>query len=210
MDKPLLTTLLFVCLCTVSTQADVVYSQPWTSQATNYSDLGHNLILIDDFTLNDNCLITDVHWWGSYGGTPPATDDFTIDFIDYSTAPSLPAAFSFNVGDVGRTPTPTNPYIYLYSCYLPTPVSVTPGTTCCISIYNNTPSGNWGWMSGQYENGLYWWHSNPNDTYLRVMDKDWDLAFELTTDGDIIPEPVTSFLFIGAVLGGLVRLRRRS
>ena len=36
-----------------------------------------------------------------------------------------------------------------------------------------------------------------------------DLAFELTTDGIIIPEPMTSALFVGSVPLGLGRLRRR-
>ncbi len=210
-----------VCvLCQSVVASTVVYSQPYNTDNAYVSDLIPQL-MADDFVLPMAYDITDVHWWGAYstGTYPlPPSDDFTIAFHtdDGGGFPSADplAGASYAAGDVGRSDTGdtiSGDAIYAYSYDLPAPLSLAGGTTYYISIYNATPDSNWLWETGDGPNDLVWYRSSPTEDWIIVSGSGDDLAFELTVaNGEvIIPEPVTSTLFVGSVLLGLGRLRRR-
>jgi len=98
----------------------------------------------DDFLLSSAATITRVEWTGRYGGTPNATDDFTIAFFedDGSGGPSgfgLPNSatqVSFDVGnDVSRTASGIG-NIFNYSADVS--FSASAGTRYYMSVFENT------------------------------------------------------------------------
>ena len=214
--------ILLLCAFALSTHAAVVYSQPYNTHdnidAVYTSDANNVYIIVDDFILDRDYLITDVHWWGVYlySAVLPE-DDFTIDFLPYNSGPALPPLASYDVLQVDRTDTGdvwTDPHsgaqftIYRYSYDLPSPLPLVGGTPYCISIYNNTPFGEWALSYADSLAGDIWYHSSPANTDFQPSRP--DSAFELTANnGALIPEPLTCLLFGGSVLLGLGRLRRR-
>ncbi len=209
-----------VCvLCQSVLASTVVYSQPYNIGTAIYSDVNFPQLAADNFVLPVNYGITDVHWWGVYDitfGPVPASDNFTIAFHSQTGGgwPSVfPTVANCAAGDVGRTPTGDtvgNLPIYAYSYDLLAPLPLAGNTTYYISIYNDTTDSNWAWVSGDAPDLVFWYRDLTVQDWI-VEGSGYGLAFQLTVpDGDvIIPEPVTSALFVGSVLLGLARLRRR-
>lgn len=171
----------------------------------------------DNFIFRVDSTVRDVHWWGTYafGLTPPDADDFTIRiFNDDGGVPEDDPFYEVSVGnavnrvDTGLLILGTFP-LYSYSAVV-TDVALLAGTTYWLSIVNNTVD--------DLDDEWYWATSNSaaGDAQIRVTDDGvWDpigveLAFNLTDDAGIIPEPSTVVM---AGVGGLallgVGLRRR-
>ena len=224
--------LLAVLACPAAVQGDVVvYSQPCSTEYAIFSDLSRfteGYFAADDFELADECRITDVHWWGVYLVEPPPDDDFTIEFYeDVSGSPAMDPFESFNVGPVTRQYAEKDLVtqgggvykIYGYSCYLTTPVDLSGGTRYYLSVYNNTEintDDDWVWMSAGTPTGTeeVWWRDSQTMAWALISTEPPYIprelvAFKLT--GTVIPEPVSSLLFVGSVgLGLLWRKRHRA
>ena len=214
--KLIVLSVVLVCAFALSANAAVVYSQPLSALWALYSDTGFPHFAADDFVLNAHYDVTDVHWWGVYADTSPGddppADNFTVEFYLEDTSPGLPAYRSYSASAVSRTFVQAGGGmdIYFYSYDLPAPLSLSAGATYYLGIYNSTPLGEWAWCKGTdgTGNGSAWVRGSLGDPYHTFGDG--DLAFELTVpDETIIPEPITSALFVGSVLLGLGRLRRR-
>jgi hypothetical protein len=160
----------------------------------------------DDFTLEANALISDVHWWGRHH--PPMSsgyDDFTFTF--YEDVNGLP-------GDVLLETRVANelvvsqefPWLNVYRARLSEPFSAISGTRYWLSIFNADPNAVWVWgnsSEGNSESASLWLPFNNG----------WDLNTSFGGDGAfqmaVIPEPGTGVLFAAiAVTAGIYRYRR--
>jgi len=209
--------------------ADVIYSQePLDGGFAIVSDfLFFGEQELDDFVLDaGGATITDVHWWGAYGGDPDPTesDEFTVRFFEESEAasgvPSGTYLYEYVTGAADRTATAmTTPgygahdggVVYEYMFFLPTPIALDGDTNYYLSIVNDSESL-WGWLQGEDLAGGHWYRTG-DPAYTGTWAPSGiggDFAFELT--GTPIPEPATLLILggLGAGLAGARKLRRKS
>jgi hypothetical protein len=218
-------------LCTVailanSAYAEVLLPNPLTGPshgfASNWSG-GVGYAIADDFTLNTNAIINDVHWWGFYNGLESGgdlpEDNFTINFwTDDSGMPGdLLTGTSLTVTRTGTGFIESNEEfpnidsdIYYYAADLAEGVGVTGGETYYIELFNSTADRSWCWSDKRPAIGDLWYRSgnlpgwSPHETGV----SDTDMYFELTGTSVPIPEPAT-VLLLGTGLVGLVGFRKK-
>ena len=174
----------------------------------------------DNFSLAPGgTTITDVHWFGAYAftGTPPASDNFTIQIFD-NLAAGGPGSLlhTIPVGNVGRVDTGmtiefTDFTVFSYAAII-SPITLSSATTYWLSILNSTtndPNDNWAWATAVDTGG------NSRARFLTMpLPPSWgvpqgvELAFALTDDSSTVPEPST-LLLLGSGLAGVAAWRRR-
>jgi len=215
---------------TFSASADPIFSQgPVDGGIAIVSDFGFLEQELDSFVLDPGgAMVTDVHWWGAYGGDPDPTssDEFTIRFFEESeTASGVPFPlgtylYEFITSSADRTATAmTTPgygahdggVVYEYMFFLPAPISLDGDTNYYLSIVNDTESL-WGWLQGEDPGGGHWYRvGDPAYTGSWTPSTiGGGFAFELT--GAPIPEPATLLILggLGAGLAGARKLRKKS
>lgn len=163
----------------------------------------------ETFTLGASTSFDTVHWFGTYafGGTPPATDAFTIAF--YDTTGDIPNAtplanLTFTAGNaVNRTLTQATVEgfdIFQYSSALSGPVTLGPGTYG-IGIVNDTtsdPDDDWAWATSSRV-GAFFVRRDTSATYDRVPGG--NLAFRLINSAEAVaaPEPGSIALLLSTL-----------
>ncbi len=221
---PLLVIVALATVPATARSSGVLYSNPsdypgssWVSWDSLY-DGTSGYVLFSSFQLTQSSLISSLSWQGDYcsndlAANPPSADStsFSLDF--YTSAGGVPGAFlsgeTVGVGGGGVQETllgndsillgfvtPTTASFYDYSVNLPTPISLSGGTTYFLSIVANTtnPVGlpYWQWMSGGYNGPTYSsYSSGPQASSSRTF----------TLEGSAVPEPSSLVLFVLGVVG---------
>ena len=200
--------------------ADLIFDQSIDLAESSglISDFEHGGQTADDFVLQrGESTVTDIHWWGVYGSIfgPETFDMFTIRiFGDVGGAPGINPVFDSFVGDIGRLDTgvdqggPDGNDVFAYSVNI-SPLPLSANTTYWLSIVNDT---------GIFSNALWFWPTGDfgNATERFGDGQAWDpafgrLAFQLTDDAIVVPEPATWALFAAGLLGvGLLSRRRNA
>ena len=187
-------------------------------ELTVITDISLPLIIADDFVLDDDMILTDVHWWGTYwldGSPTPATDDFRVELFagEPDGTPATSPLASFAVGDIGRTDTGNTDFqgnaIYAYSVDLDTPVALAGGTEYYLSVVNNTANSTalWAWSATDSLDNLgYFLRNEDSEPWVATVVPS-NFAFNLT--GTVVPEPA-SFTLIGLGLAAIALRRRRT
>jgi hypothetical protein len=167
--------------------------------------------IAEDFVLGSYSSLTEVRWWGVYGGTGGSTDDFLVDLYQSPlVVGSLPLA-SYTTPAV-RTATAlrgvSDAVIYEYRFELPEPVDLAPGTYF-IGV-RNSPSDQSYWYWQVAEGDAFWVRpvGEADPTPWQQQTDTPGLAFEIVG----VPEPAASgaasvsILLLGAF--GVSRRRR--
>lgn len=163
---------------------------------------GVSAFYTDDFSLDQDSLVTSVNWTGIYvfDDTPLPTDDFEIAiYADAGGMPEANAAFAFDVGvarvDSGFDFNSGIDFdIYEFSATLPDPVSLSASDVYWLSIRNRT--------FGDDDDWLWTGINGDGNSYFAVDGGDWEpgssrLDFQLFGTNQI-PEP-SSFGFFAAI-----------
>ncbi len=206
--------------------ATIIYDQPAASPVVSVRASqfitppgAFNFQTFDNFTLNANTSVVDVHWQGAYfnalippASTPaaPNATGFGVNF--YSDNAGLPggllASYSFSPGGanetfIGNQFAPNlnlTLAVFSYDVVLAMPFLANAGTSYWLSVFAFSPApstteAQWGWVGGTGGNGT----SVQNGAVVNL-----DRAFALT-----VPEPAALGFFVGAVLT-LLWIRRRA
>lgn len=208
--------LLVACLAVgASGFADTIYNNGGPrNELMPGSDRGFPVMLADSFVLQPgHSTVTQVHWWGGYGGRPlPNIDDFIIAIYgDDGGMPEVDPLFEMAITSYTRAlsspPDRFNGDVYAYSAFIGN-VTLLPGERYYLSITNNTfvVGSGWGWSDGCHNCSDSYVRSDPNAPW-RLDGLLLNLAFFLTDDAPPIPEPST-ILLLSIGLAGLA-LRKR-
>ena len=200
----------------VAQAAPVVYSQPanfpggtvFASQNdTAPGGFGNFGTVYDDFTLDADAQITDVHWTGAYFPVQGTITGFTLQFYADNTgqpgSPLLSAAISGNAGEAFLGAEPFGP-VFTYSADLPSAFAADQGTTYWLSIVPDLAfPPQWGWYTSAVGNGVAVQDFSGTRTPLAT-----DFAFDLTGNAAAVPEPLSLTLVAVGLIALGCRARR--
>jgi hypothetical protein len=175
-------------------------------------------VAAEDFRLSPGAnVIGAVEWWGSrFPLALSDVDDFSIVFFDEDPELwSKPGAVvaSYSVGDLVGTPTGTwslGSPVEAFRFELPSPLTLMPGTTYFVSIFNNTADqlDLWLWASSEGGQTPGFVMREPGGCWLPGQ---WGLDFRLTGPEEcVVPEPATLSLMGIGIAGGAIARRLRT
>ena len=159
----------------------------------------YSFVQAEDFTTPQSGSVSLVRWWGTYDGSPPASDDFWIQIrLDSGGLPGALLAQRHPGNSVARTP--TGQLIggfyneYRYQAAISPAISLSAGTSYWLVVFANTVGypGSWRWEQSSAGNGssAYDYDSFGWSTSFA------DLAYEMEiTTGP--PASENPFLFMG-------------
>ena len=182
----------------------------------------------DDFILESDSIVTDVHWFGSYLFTPtqPMPDDFTINFYsdDLNNPADNPfhtATFSSEIirtftGVVAST-TSGDFQMFEYAVDIEA-LALSANTRYWLSIVNRTSDttqfGGWAWAYNQDGEDPAQAGTDTTHRWLREGGE-WttfgssNLAFTLTNDALDVPEPsIIALMAVGLAGLGIAQSRK--
>lgn len=187
---PLIVLISFVLAPLATSNAAVVYEQlPDNSGARSSSTLNYvggspGYRSADDFTLSEDTLIHDLHWWGFHNDSVSSgLNAFTFTF--YSDNAGIPGAELLTT--TGTLDIVSGAGADFYSSILADDFLAGAGTTYWLSIYNAASGAAWAWSHAD-GSGLQT-SDPPGDQWSSVS----GLAFSLTSESKI-PEPTTVIL----------------
>ena len=185
------------------------------------SDAGSDptIVLADDFTLESGLnIITDYHWFGAYSdsavGLEPE-DSFSILILDDlngspNNAVEMPIQFASIERQLTGEVLISGQPIYEYWIQPGDSIKLKAGRPYWISIFNETPGGEWFWIQSNNSGNA---HVNfdpmldPSDwEELSSFDVSSEMAFSLTGPPRQIPEPGMSIGILS--VGSLITITR--
>lgn len=207
-------------------QAMILFNQDLnTGLSGTYSNTGGQ-VRADNFMLDADAQITDVHWYGFYE-VPLNPLDTSVDFRlrFYADASGLPGTLLYDQLVAAAVANSTmavtggsfvDSMIYEFTADPIDPLSVNAGETLWISLAEEdaaTPrEGGTQWL-WNYSSVASMASASINDNGMDDWSPDGgNLAFYLTGESDggtAIPEPATMLLFGSGLVGAVIRKRRR-
>lgn len=198
----------------------VVYEQPWGGAVRGpFSQTQGNIPsntqeIADNFTAQDNWVLTGINWFGTYSTAPlPANQKISFLIRLYEDEAGLPSASPFYEQSVipsySETVSTSSLFGYEITANLAIPAALQGGSKYWIAILdddNATPNYIWnGNVLGVGDGYAF----RQGDAWARTTTSLWgttDRAFSLTT----VPIPHALFLFITGLSFLLLTARRRS
>lgn len=194
---------------------DVIYDNGYdnsfgTATASDF-DLPHHLA--ESFVLQPGATtVTDIHWWGVhlFGGTPPATDNFTVRIFEDSGGMPVVGALHEYTNVSGNRVASGNTIFgrveYAYSLDI-APVVLSANTMYWLSIVNDTTNDtNDDWYWSAIDNGQ---SARRTDDSLAWSAYPYEHAFYLTGPGTVIPEPASMTLLGLGLASAAVGMRKQ-
>jgi len=181
------------------------------------SDAGINLTVADDFSFAFDATVTEIQWFGGYGGhVPAAIDDFTVRIFDDDALVPLMGSFRPVLGQPVRVDTGLDQTeggetfdIYQYTLEI-AGEPLLADTPYWLSIQNDTTSsgGNWFWATTAGAGNAAATAGDGN-LWFRDLNR-FALAFNVSGSSPI-PEPSAALVFgMGwIVVSGAIRRRSR-
>lgn len=197
----------------------VVYEQEPELVSAFISDFNNSFLqeTADNFVLDNDYIINDVHWYGFYPYELTDEDNFTVRFYEPDGSGIRPGniLYEFSDIDVQRVASGlgTSGNVYEYNLdplpYYPK-VELTAGETYWLSVINQTPDGQWNWLSNG--EGTFYARFDTNGDGS-IEDEGWvigdfvNFAFSLTVS---VPNSTNLSLFIMLALILLYTLRTKT
>ena len=135
----------------------------------------------DDFTINENSLVSEIVWWGQHAPPSSGNDDFVITFYENDRdAPGR--VLSESRGKVTVTQHATIPNLTEYRILLSKGLPVETGKRYWLSIYNSSPGAAWRWNNSVVGNNFKVHSYEPFDNGWQVVDGQYvDSSFRLSS-----------------------------